>query len=94
MTSVPNILVGPIVTEKTVAQKGKFSFSVEPSASKKDVKKAVELHYGVKVDRVNITKSPEKFRLVKRGILATKKSSLKKATVSLKEGTLDFNAFK
>jgi len=95
MTSLPSVLVGPIVTEKTVAQKGKFCFVVEANASKSAIKKAVETHYGVKVSRVNVTTSPEKSRMVKRGISARKKPSLKKATISLKDGaTLDFNAFK
>ncbi len=95
MTSIPNVLIEPRVTEKTVAQKGKYSFVVEANASKESIKKAIEAHYGVKVERVNITKSPGKLRIVKRGISVRKKPPLKKATVSLKGGaTLDFNAFK
>ena len=95
MTLTSNVLVEPRVTEKTVAQKGRFSFVVQADASKEAIKKAIESHYGVKVERVNITKSPEKSRIVKRGISVRKKPALKKATVSLKGGaTLDFNAFK
>jgi len=95
MKPTENILIEPRVTEKTVAQKGRFGFIVQATATKAEIKKAVESHYGVKVIRVNITKSPEKSRIVKRGISVRKKSALKKATVSLKSGeTLDFNAFK
>ncbi|MCF7906220.1 50S ribosomal protein L23 [Candidatus Gracilibacteria bacterium] len=95
MIPLDNVLVGPVVTEKTVAQKGKFSFLVQEKASKKEIKGAIERFYGVKVAQVNTSQIPEKFRLVKRGVKARKRAPLKKAVVTLQEGgTLDFNAFK
>ncbi len=90
-----NVLIAPVVTEKTVAQTGKYVFSVHPDATKPDVKAAVLEHYGVEVVKVNITSLPEKTRTVGRGRTLRKRKPTKKATVTLKEGaTLDFNAFK
>ncbi len=95
MIATQDVLVQPIVTEKTVAMKDKFCFAIHNDATKEDVKKAILDFYGAKVLKVNITNLPEKFRLVQRGKPARKRAPLKKATVSLaKGGTLDFNAFK
>jgi ribosomal protein L23 len=95
MIATQDVLIQPIVTEKTVSVKDKFCFAVHGDATKQDVKKAVLDFYGTKVLKVNITNLPEKFRLVKRGKPARKRAPLKKATISLaKGGTLDFNAFK
>ncbi len=95
MKALVDVLIQPIVTEKTVAMKDKFAFAVHKDATKADIKKAILEFYGVKVLQVNITNLPEKFRTVQRGKPARRRAPLKKATVSLeKGGTLDFNAFK
>lgn len=95
MSALVDILIQPIVTEKTVASKDKFTFAVHQDATKADIKKAILEFYGVKAEKINITNLPEKFRVVQRGKLARKRAPLKKATVTLaKGGTLDFNAFK
>ncbi len=49
------IIVRPIITEKTMdgVQIKKYTFEVAKSATKIDIKRAVEELFGVKVDKVN-----------------------------------------
>ncbi|NCP66987.1 50S ribosomal protein L23 [bacterium] len=95
MISTSNVLIAPVVTEKTVAQTGKYTFQVHTGASKDSVAKAVKSFYGVDVTNVNIVRLPAKTRVVGRGRLINKRPELKKAIVTLKTGqTLNFNDFK
>ncbi|MDR0367472.1 MAG: 50S ribosomal protein L23 [Rickettsiales bacterium] len=77
------VLLRPLVTEKTSAQSehSKVAFEIAPSATKKDVKSAVEAIYKVSVKGVNIINvAAKKTRF--RGI-SGKTKSMKKAYVSL-----------
>ena len=95
MRALHDVLIHPIVTEKTVAMKDKFVFAVHKEATKADITKAILEFYGIKVLQVNITNLPEKFKTAQKGKPARKRAPLKKATITLaKGGTLDFNAFK
>lgn len=95
MTIQANVLVAPIVTEKSVAVNGKYAFKVHTEASKADVKAAVKEFYGVDVETVNMIAIKAKTRTVGRGRIMTKRSAGKKAIVTLKSGqTLNFNDFK
>jgi len=84
------ILVGvlrvPHVTEKTTnaASNNKYVFSVSPDANKITVKRAVEGHYGVGVEKVNVLNTVGKER--KRGKQIGWKPGFKKAIVTVKEG--------
>lgn len=95
MIPTTNVLIAPVVTEKTVAQTGKYTFQVHGGASKKSVAQAVMSFYKVEVTNVNIIRLPAKTRAVGRGRLINRRPSLKKAVVTLKTGqTLNFNDFK
>ena len=95
MLLITSVIKNPIVTEKTVANTGSYSFSVNPLATKLEIAKAVEQFYGVEVKKVQTEFLPPKKRLVARGRQVQKRGRLKKATVTLKDNaTLDFNAFK
>jgi len=95
MTIQANVLVAPIVTEKSVAQSGKYAFRVHTDASKGDVKAAVKEFYGVDVMSVNMVAIKAKTRIVGRGRTMTKRATGKKAIVTLKDGqSLNFNDFK
>lgn len=95
MTSIANTLIAPVVTEKTVAQTGKYTFQVHNDASKETVASAVKSFYGVDAVKVNIVNLPAKTRTVGRGRLINKRPEFKKAIVTLKSGqTLNFNDFK
>jgi len=95
MVQIENVLRQPIVTEKTVATKNKYTFLVHPDATKNDVKKAMKEFYGIEVENIHITKVPEKTRVIGRGRTLVRRTELKKAVVSVKKGEIiDFNAFK
>ena len=79
-------LVRPVITEKSMisSEAGKVTFLVPLSASKDDVKAAVEAIFNVKVNKVNTirTNGKEKFF---RGHVGHR-SDYKKAVVTLAEG--------
>lgn len=90
------ILRKPLVTEKFTAiseKLNKYSFVVDKSASKDDIRKAVEEIYNVKVTNVNtmVYAGKSKSRFTKRGYFTGKGPSFKKAVVTLEEGQkIDF----
>ena len=86
------VLLAPIVSEKStrVADASRqFVFKVMKDASKPEVKKAVELMFDVKVDKVQITNMRGKVKAHGRSI--GRRSDWKKAYVTLSEGhDIDF----
>jgi large subunit ribosomal protein L23 len=80
------VLIEPWITEaSTLAiELNKYVFKVSPDAAKKQIKKAIENLYKVKVISVNIIKIPKKFRSY--GRTPGWKSGFKKAIVTLKAG--------
>jgi large subunit ribosomal protein L23 len=91
-----NILLKPIVTEKMTAQGDKlnrYGFLVDKNANKLQIRKAVEDMYGVSVDSVNTMRYGGKIksRNTKSGMLVGKTAAIKKAVVTLTEGSkIDF----
>ncbi|MCP6718145.1 MAG: 50S ribosomal protein L23 [Patescibacteria group bacterium] len=80
------ILKSPHITEKAtdLAKENKYVFRVYPRTNKIEIKKAVELLYGVKVLSVKIIKVPPKKRVFK-GIKG-ERSGYKKAIVEVLKG--------
>jgi len=80
------LIKSPRITEKSAinAEKNVYTFNVAQSANKNEVKKAIHFLYGVKPERVSITKIAEK-TVTRRGIVSTKQGG-KKAVVHLKKG--------
>ena len=63
MTTIYDVLVRPLVTEKSSYQSGtlnQYSFMVAPNATKTMIKDAVEQLFDVDVVRVNIINTPAK----------------------------------
>jgi large subunit ribosomal protein L23 len=91
-----DILVKPLVTEKWNEQSERFNrygFVVVRSATKSQIKRAVEGLYDVKVDSVNtmIYGGKTKSRYTKSGIITGKTAAYKKAIVTLAQGdSIDF----
>ncbi len=89
------ILIKPIISEKSEKLSEKltqYSFIVNKSVNKIEIRKAVEDQYGVTVSRVNTLIMPKKARSrnTKSGVLKGHLSSFKKAIVTLEEGeTID-----
>lgn len=90
MKDLNTILVAPIITEKASGMKTakKYCFRVAMDANKIEVKKAVELVYKVKVDKVNMLVANPKMKRVRQQYGLT--DVWKKAVVTLKEGEIDF----
>lgn len=90
MTTVYDILRRPLVTEKTGYQSGKlnqYSFIVADSATRTQIKDAIETLYDVNVVRVNVINVPPKRgRRLRSRRLLIRKPAYKKAVVTLAEG--------
>jgi large subunit ribosomal protein L23 len=90
MSTIYEVLRRPLVTEKTSYQSGKlnqYSFIVSDSATRKQVKDAIETIYDVTVERVNIINTPAKRgRRLRSRRLLVRKAGFKKALVTLAEG--------
>lgn len=81
-----DVIVSPVITEKatTLSEQNKVIFRVAKTATKPQIKAAVEKLFDVKVVSVNtlVTKGKTKFF---RGNIGTR-SDVKKAVVTLAEG--------
>lgn len=81
----------PVVTEKSYAAQGatnQYSFRVERSATKQQIRHAVESIFEVKVEKVRVMNMPGKPK--RRGAHDGFRSGYRKAVVRLAEGeTLD-----
>ncbi len=82
-----DILKRPLVTEKTAYQTNKlhqYVFEVDSSATKVEVKDAIEKAFAVRVDKVNIINVPAKRgRRARSRRIAIRNSAYKKAIVTL-----------
>ena len=92
-----DVIIKPHITEKATQQTETFSnrytFIVNPKATKYDIKKAVEWLYNVKVEKVNTAnfQGKKKLRGTRTGWIEGRTPAFKKATVFLKEGySIDF----
>lgn len=89
-----NVIIAPVVTEKSTDNQahGHYSFFVNPSATKVEIKQAIEKLYSVKVASVRTSTLPKKVRQLARNRKMTKRPNTKKALVQLKDKKpLDFN---
>ena len=85
-TDPRDVLLKPVVSEKSYAllDENKYTFIVDPSANKTEIKIAVEKVFNVKVTGVNTLNRPGKTRRTRFGI--GKRADTKRAIVSLAEG--------
>lgn len=82
-----SVLIKPLLTEKSSLVRdndGKYSFLVKTDASKFDIKKAVEVLFGVQVKSVNTNITRGKMK--RRGMSVSLTPKKKKAIVQLAEG--------
>jgi large subunit ribosomal protein L23 len=87
MKSHYQIIRRPVITEKGLAVKetqGTLVFQVAPTATKTEIKEAVQAIFKVKVDSVRTANFPGKER--RRGKFAGYRADWKKAYVRLKSG--------
>lgn len=81
-----DILIRPIVTEKSTAlmEQGKYTFRVPLTATKIQIRQAVEQIFKVKVQAVNTMRYEGKLK--RMGRTQGRRSDWKKAVVTLKPG--------
>jgi len=84
-----DILIAPVVSEKSynLLDEGKYTFIVDPSANKTEIKIAIEKVFSVKVASVNTINRKGKTRRTRFGL--GKRKDTKRAIVTLREGTID-----
>jgi large subunit ribosomal protein L23 len=91
-----SIIIKPIVTEKMTKSGelfNRFGFVVDCKANKIQIKKAIELSYGVKVVNINTmnVRPDRSTKYTKSGLITGKTNAYKKAVVQVQEGeTIDF----
>jgi large subunit ribosomal protein L23 len=90
MSTIYDVLRRPLVTEKSSYQSGKlnqYSFVVANTATRTQVKDAIETLYDVKVVRVNVINVPAKRgRRLRSRRLLVRKVGYKKAVITLADG--------
>lgn len=89
-----DVILKPVITEKSMndMSEKKYTFLVHPTATKIQVKQAVEKMFdGVKVDKVNTMNLDGKLK--RRGRTAGKTAKMKKAIVKLTESSNDIDFF-
>lgn len=87
MVSLENVLVKPLLTEKTSKETesfNRYAFVVNVKANKNQIKNAVEKFFDVKVVSVRTSTLPGKIKRAGRGFKKT--ASIKKAYVQLQDG--------
>ncbi len=84
-----DVILRPIVSEKSynLIDEGKYTFEVDPTSNKTEIKQAVEHIFKVKVASVNTLNRVGKERKTRFGI--GKRKDTKRAIVTLKSGTID-----
>jgi large subunit ribosomal protein L23 len=89
-----NVLLAPHVTEKTslaLQERNQYAFRVRRDATRTDVRRAVELMFDVKVERVQVVNEPGKTR--RYGNRSGRTQDSKKAYVRLVDGqSIDYEA--
>ena len=84
MRDLTQVLLRPIVTEKTTLQreeKNKYVFEIAVDANKQEVRQAVEKYFGVKV--LDVRTLNMKGKPKRQGMFAGRRADWKKAIVTL-----------
>ncbi len=87
----PDIIIAPVITEKSAsnAEAGIYTFKVVKTATKTQIKNAIEKCFDVHVEKINTLVTKPKDKRV--GKYTGKTKTYKKAIVSLKQGeTIEF----
>ena len=88
MNNARDIIVRPLVTEKSISSQDKTNtvvFEVKRDANKIAIKQAIEEIFKVKVESVNVVNQKPKTK--RMGRYEGKANNLKKAYIKLKEGS-------
>ena len=92
MKNARDVIVAPIVSEKSYAlmEEGIYTFKVHPSASKPEIRDAVQNIFGVKVSKVNTLNRKGKRKRNRKTFTYGSRPDTKRAIVTLVPGeTID-----
>ena len=92
MRDARDVIVAPVVSEKSYAlmEEGVYTFKVHPSASKPEIRDAVQEIFSVRVAKVNTLNRPGKRKRNRRTFTWGRRPDTKRAIVTLVEGdTID-----
>jgi len=86
------IIIKPVITEKfaKLNEKGRYTFVVERSANKIEIRNAIEKEYSVNVESVNtyVSAGKSKIKMTKTKALTGRTSPVKRAVVTLSKGEI------
>ena len=88
MKDARDVIIAPVVSEKSYAlMEGQvYTFKVHPSASKPEIRDAVQEIFGVRVAKVNTLNRPGKRKRNRRTFTWGRRPDTKRAIVTLVEG--------
>ena len=92
MKDARDVIVAPVVSEKSYAlmEEGVYTFKVHPSATKPQIRDAVEEIFSVRVARVNTLNRPGKRKRNRKTFTWGRRPDTKRAIVTLAAGdTID-----
>jgi large subunit ribosomal protein L23 len=83
-----DVIVAPVVSEKSygLMEEGVYTFKVHPSASKPEIRDAVQEIFGVRVAKVNTLNRQGKRKRNRRTFTWGRRPDTKRAIVTLVEG--------
>lgn len=83
-----DVIIKPVVSEKSygLIDEGVYTFTVHPSASKPEIRDAVEAIFGVRVTKVNTLNRKGKRKRNRRSFTFGSRPDTKRALVTLAEG--------
>ncbi len=87
MKDLSRIIQRPLITERGSrlrAERNQYFFEVVPEANKHEIKQAIELYFGVKVESVRTMNMRGKVK--RMGRFSGKRADWKKAVVTVAEG--------
>ena len=87
MKHYSDIIIAPVITEKSMAERANnvYVFKVVNTATKDEIKKAIEEAFKVEVEKVNTLNTKSKRRRV--GKYSGRTKTYKKAIVTVKDGS-------
>ena len=83
-----DVIIEPVVSEKSygLLEENVYTFKVHPSASKPEIKDAVESIFGVRVTKVNTLNRKGKRKRNRRNFTYGQRPDTKRALITLAEG--------
>ena len=88
MKSVYDILLAPVMTEKSMGRGSGYTFLVSKGADKSDIRRAVEAVFNVKVSKVNVLNRRGKVKNFKGRV--GQQVDRRIAIVKLSEGVINY----